>query len=160
LRPLLDDACKLATDKGISCNVECPNDFFIDADSIKLSECFDELIANSIHWFDKPNKKIKIKAIVPAPEPLPEALDRKKNYILIRVIDNGCGIPDTNKEKIFNAFFSTYQHGTGLGLALVRRIIEGHNGEILESGIFGLGADFGIYLPIYGNSENLEKRSD
>jgi signal transduction histidine kinase len=68
--------------------------------------------------------------------------------VLLHVKDNGCGIEVANKQKIFDAFFTTYDHGTGLGLALVRQIIDGHGGGIVESGIPGQGADFEIYLPI------------
>ncbi|MGP8240103.1 MAG: ATP-binding protein, partial [Limisphaerales bacterium] len=82
------------------------------------------------------------------PEPLPSFLDTDAKYVLLHVKDNGCGIQVANKQKIFNAFFTTYDHGTGLGLALVRRIIDGHGGGILESGIPGQGADFEIYLPV------------
>jgi signal transduction histidine kinase len=67
---------------------------------------------------------------------------------LIHFKDNGLGIKIENKEKIFDAFVSTRNHGTGLGLALVRRIIEGHGGAVSEIGIPSEGADFEIYLPL------------
>jgi signal transduction histidine kinase len=60
------------------------------------------------------------------------------------------GVPLENKAKIFDAFYSTYHHGTGLGLALVRRIVEGHGGTVRECGLPGEGADFEIYLPLAG----------
>jgi signal transduction histidine kinase len=98
--------------------------------------------------FDKPEKKFELKAVYPAPEPIPGLLDSTQEYVLIHVKDNGCGIPLSNKQRIFDAFFTTFDHGTGLGLALVRRIIEGHGGTIMETGIPGQGADFEIYLPV------------
>jgi signal transduction histidine kinase len=72
---------------------------------------------------------------------------------LIHVRDNGAGVPLENKTRIFDAFFSTYTHGTGLGLALVRRIVEGHGGAVFERGISGEGADFEIYLPLAGQKQ-------
>jgi len=117
-------------------------------DPDRLLECFDELVANATHWFDKPEKKIELSAVNPAPQPLPGFLDSSKNYVLIYVKDNGCGIQVSNKQSIFDAFFTTSTHGSGLGLALVRRIIDGHGGGIIESGIPGQGADFEIYLPL------------
>jgi len=137
----------LAANQGINCIIDSPSNLIVVADSEKLAECFDELVTNATHWFDKPNRELKIEAIISLPELLPNGLDLTKSYVLISVEDNGCGIPINEKEKIFDAFVGKYQHGTGLGLALVRRIIEGHGGEIFESGIPGKGADFRFYIP-------------
>jgi signal transduction histidine kinase len=148
LRPLLADAAKALGNSGCDFSIECPPGLAIWADSDRISECLDELVANAKHWFDKQEKRMEFKVVFPVPEPLPSFLDTDAQYVLIHVKDNGCGIEVANKQKIFNAFFTTYDHGTGLGLALVRRIIDGHGGGILESGVFGQGADFEIYLPI------------
>jgi signal transduction histidine kinase len=100
-----------------------------------------------MNWLDKPDRTVSIKVIQPAPQPLPDAVDSGNQYALIHFADNGAGVPLENKTRIFDAFFTTRDHGTGLGLALVRRIIEGHEGVIRECGVPGLGADFEIYLP-------------
>ena len=50
-------------------------------------------------------------------------------------------------EQIFAPFFTTYPHGTGLGLSLVQRVIEGHDGVIREIGKPNEGAVFEIFLP-------------
>lgn len=52
------------------------------------------------------------------------------HYIKIYFTDNGCGISDVSLEKIWNPFFTTKEKGTGLGLGLVKKIIESHSGEI------------------------------
>jgi signal transduction histidine kinase len=60
----------------------------------RLSECFDELVRNSIRWFDKSDKKLEIVAIAPAKPPLPPVLDAAKRYVVIHFRDNGLGTID------------------------------------------------------------------
>jgi two-component system, sporulation sensor kinase D len=86
--------------------------------------------------------------IQPTDGPLPESLDSSRSYTLITFKDNGSGVPLEIKNQVFDAFFTKREHGTGIGLALVRRVIEGHDGLIIENGIPGQGAVFEIYLPI------------
>ena len=72
------------------------------------------------------------------------------NQIIIRVSDNGTGIPDSVKQKIFQPFFTTKPtgQGTGLGLSLSYDIItKGHNGEMTVESREGEGTDFVIRLP-------------
>jgi signal transduction histidine kinase len=71
----------------------------------------------------------------------------KKFYVEFR--DTGEGISDANLDRIFEPFFSTKRegHGTGLGLSLVRRTIQGHGGQILVESSAGNGARFTIILP-------------
>ena len=79
------------------------------------------------------------------------------NNILIIVEDNGSGIPDSIKEKIFQPFFSTKPagQGTGLGLSLSYDIItKVHNGELKVKSKEGKGTAFSISLPLGQNSEN------
>ena len=148
LRPLLEDACRMVDGEEVKCEIDCEPNMTVLADPDRLAESFDELARNSTHWFDKPEKQIKIEVIQPARPPFPESLDTAKQYTLIRFSDNGRGVPLQNKQQIFDAFFTKRDHGTGLGLALVRRVIEGHGGLILEDGIPGQGATFEIYLPM------------
>jgi len=148
LKPVIEDSCKTLSSQDIECIIECSDDAMVLGDPERLGECFDELVMNATHWFDKPNKKIEIIVTNPATEPVPAFLDTSRKYILIHFRDNGCGIKVSDKKSIFDAFFTRYDHGTGLGLALVRRIIEGHGGGILETGAPGKGADFEIFLPI------------
>jgi nitrogen fixation/metabolism regulation signal transduction histidine kinase len=76
------------------------------------------------------------------------------NYSLI-IVDNGKGISDENKEKIFEINFTTKEKGMGLGLKLARRFLEGVNGKIhlVESG--SSGTTFEITIPKYTSSENV-----
>ena len=68
--------------------------------------------------------------------------------IRIDVIDQGEGIGADEITKIFQPFFSTKERGTGMGLAICRRIIEGHDGEIAVESAPNQGATFSVLLPI------------
>ena len=64
------------------------------------------------------------------------------------VEDNGPGIDPEQREKIFRPFYSTKLHGTGLGLPICMRIVEGHGGRLTVQSEPGRGARFIVYLPI------------
>ncbi|KJU87028.1 sensor histidine kinase [Candidatus Magnetobacterium bavaricum] len=153
LRPMLDNACHSIENTDIKCKIEFDDNITVMGDPDKLTECLDELLANAKHWLDKPEKSITITVTNPATKPIPYFLDSANDYVLIQIQDNGCGVASHEKERIFDAFFTKNPHGTGLGLALVRRVIEGHGGAIAESGIPGSGAIFKLYLPTYKAKE-------
>jgi signal transduction histidine kinase len=71
------------------------------------------------------------------------------DQIQITVSDNGPGIPDDIKDKIFQPFFTTKPtgQGTGLGLSLAYDIVKTHGGEISVKSKTGMGTDFIINLP-------------
>jgi len=65
------------------------------------------------------------------------------------VEDNGSGIPEAARDKIFDLLFSTKKsRGTGLGLAIVKKVIDEHGGQILVKSAIGEGTKFIIVLPI------------
>jgi len=72
------------------------------------------------------------------------------DHVKITVADEGCGIPEQDKEKIFTPFFTTKKHGTGLGLCISKRIIEEHaDGSLSMKSKEGKGTSFKISLPVY-----------
>ncbi len=75
--------------------------------------------------------------------------DENKNY-QIEIRDNGCGIHKENLKKIFNPFFTTKEKGSGLGLSIVRKIIEGHQGAITIESEEGQGTRVKVLLPRSG----------
>jgi two-component system, NtrC family, sensor kinase len=77
------------------------------------------------------------------------------SFIYVSITDNGCGIPEENVNKIFEAFFTTKEvgKGTGLGLSLTYDIIKKHNGKIDVRSQVGVGTEFTITLPIGGVDE-------
>ena len=69
------------------------------------------------------------------------------NEIAVDLIDTGCGMDADTLEHIFDAFFSTKKGGSGLGLAMVQKIIEAHNGRIAVQSEPNYGTQFTIILP-------------
>ncbi len=65
----------------------------------------------------------------------------------ISVTDNGPGVPNNVADRVFRPFFTTKAHGTGLGLALVQKIIVTHNGRVTAGNDDGGGARFVVTLP-------------
>jgi CheY-like chemotaxis protein len=61
--------------------------------------------------------------------------------------DDGVGIPPENLQKIFDAFYTTKKHGTGLGLATVLTVVRKHGGQISVNTAVGVGTAFTVYLP-------------
>lgn len=76
--------------------------------------------------------------------------ERKDNQVLIRIIDNGSGIPEAIKDKIFQPFFTTKPtgEGTGLGLSLAYDIVKAHDGELKVETKETEGSEFIINFPI------------
>lgn len=72
-----------------------------------------------------------------------------KKVVCIYVADEGPGVPDALKEKIFSPFFTTKARGTGLGLAVVRKAVGRHKGKMFIHNRATGGAIFEIYLTIY-----------
>jgi two-component system sensor histidine kinase FlrB len=67
--------------------------------------------------------------------------------LVIEVADQGPGVPEDSRNKIFEAFYTGKTQGTGLGLAVVRRVIEQHNGTISVEANPGGGALFRAEIP-------------
>jgi signal transduction histidine kinase len=78
------------------------------------------------------------------------AEDKKIGFLSVQVSDTGTGIPSHILGSIFNPFFTTKAtgHGTGLGLAVSKGIIEKHGGHIEAKSVEGEGSSFTIHLPL------------
>ncbi len=75
-----------------------------------------------------------------------------KDYCHLTITDNGIGFENEFKERIFEVFQKLHGKeeyaGSGVGLAIVKKIVENHNGFITATGTLGHGAEFDIYLPV------------
>ncbi|RLD70295.1 MAG: hypothetical protein DRJ10_20525, partial [Bacteroidetes bacterium] len=106
----------------------------------ELNQVWTNLIHNSIYAMQE---KGKLEIIV----------SKTDTDIVVKIKDNGKGISDEIQDKVFDAFFTTKPtgEGSGLGLDIVKKIIEKHNGTIDFESKEGDGTEFRVVLPI-GNS--------
>jgi signal transduction histidine kinase len=91
----------------------------------------------------------KAKSAGPEYQPAVTLMTRKEgSKVLITISDNGTGIPDSVKEKIFQPFFTTKPagEGTGLGLSMSYDIVKAHGGEMVVRSVAGEGSEFIIQL--------------
>jgi signal transduction histidine kinase len=112
----------------------------INVDHLQLLEVFENLITNAIKA-QKNGGKIIFRS------ELAKDLLNDKSMIKLSVEDFGCGILEEDKEKIFQAGFSKDVRSSGVGLAIVKEIIENHRGKIIVDSEFGKGSKFTIILP-------------
>jgi signal transduction histidine kinase len=71
----------------------------------------------------------------------------ENGQVLISVSDTGVGLPQQQADKIFNAFFTTKTHGTGMGLRISHSIVESHGGRLWATDNSPRGATFQFTLP-------------
>lgn len=104
----------------------------LEADNSLVEQVLINLVVNAMEALkDKPNARILLSASV-----------SDKQKILLKVSDNGPGIPEEIKENIFIPFFSTRKNGSGIGLSLCKQIMMLHKGNIQVHSILGEGTVF------------------
>ncbi len=72
---------------------------------------------------------------------------RQGDVAVVEVVDTGCGIASSNMDRMFRPYFTTKKGGTGMGLPMVRRIVEEHGGQVNFDSIEGKGSRFVMLLP-------------
>lgn len=109
----------------------------IIADKYRIQQLFQNLIGNAVTYIDKPNGLVEVDFSI-----------EKKHYIF-SIKDNGPGIAKENQEKIFKVFqsFTKNEKSTGIGLSIVKRIVDNYNGEIWIESQLTVGTTFFIKLP-------------
>ena len=91
---------------------------------------------------------------------LPQPVSGK--YVVLSVADTGCGIPPELRDRIYEPFFTTKEHGkgTGLGLSTVLTIVQSHHGFLELSSEVGRGTVFNVYLPAARTGETGAARTE
>ncbi len=108
----------------------------------QLHQVFINLVTNACHAMPRGAGTLTVRA------------SHDGEMVRVRVSDNGRGIPDASRDRVFEPFFSTKGEGkgTGLGLSIVRNIIQQHGGEITLVSRLGQGTTFEVALPIAGGA--------
>jgi len=121
---------------------------------VQFRQLIYNLIWNSLK-FSKPERdpRIKIKSKIEKRSKLKRGKGSPKiNYHHITYSDNGIGFEPQYNERVFEIFQRLHSkekyHGTGMGLAICKRIVENHNGTITASGELNKGVRFDIYIPV------------
>lgn len=145
-KALVDDVFRQtqpeATVKSRTMKLSLPETpIIISADEPQLREAISNLMTNAIKYTNE-GGLIKVRAYF------------DMEHIVFEVEDNGIGIPLDQQERLFQPFYRAKTRetqnidGTGLGLHLVKNIIERHKGKMHFSSEYGTGSTFGFYLPL------------
>lgn len=120
----------------------------LQCDEKKLKRAFSELIENAVS-FQPEGGEVRIASRLLGPEERAmERLAPGREIVQIEFADRGPGVAADLKEKIFQPFFTSRVKGMGLGLSIVKGIVEAHQGLLRETGQAGEGARFLILLPV------------
>ncbi len=140
LRALIPEVLELYQDfENVNIYLETPPDdqpMPVFADNNQLRRVFTNLISNAVQSYGKgETATIRIRCI------------RETDYFKTEITDWGSGVTEQDKAHIFNPYFTTKAKGMGLGLAMVKNIIESFNGSVSFISEEGQGSTFFVYLP-------------
>ncbi len=122
----------------------------IDGDHHQLSQVFMNLLTNAFEALDG-HGRVTIAAAAKAADHDPVLAGEPmapRTVVVVDVSDDGPGVPVDLSDRIFNPFFTTKPTGSGLGLPIVRKIVDAHDGRIDLSSEPGRGARFRVTLPV------------
>jgi signal transduction histidine kinase len=137
-----------AKTKGVLLQLIPPNHPvpLVEVDEQKTRQAIMNLIDNAIYYTPKGEVKIY--------------LDSDHDHVTLKVVDNGIGVPEKQKDKLFQKFYradnarNERPNGNGVGLYLVKRVIEDQGGKIIFESAEGKGSTFGFSLPIKSSITN------
>ena len=108
----------------------------VDADRFRVQQLFQNLISNAVNYIDKPIGTVEV------------SCEEDSKHFIFSIKDNGPGIAQENQEKIFKIFQSLEksEKSTGLGLSIVKKIVDNYNGKIWIESEIGKGTTFFVQL--------------
>lgn len=135
--------------QGCRIIIEIPEQLDCMADRQQLQTVFIHLLENSCAASSQTMQPVVIRA--------QEIIQEEQNLISVQVIDQGPGIGDDIRDRIFTPFFSTREDSTGLGLAIVRQLLDNINGTITVVDQEDAGCVMEIFLPLPSSPEDIAK---
>ncbi len=158
LRDILIDVVEnirvLAAKKKLTLNVQIPDQaLWVEGDRIRLMQIFENLLSNAIKYTRVGTVSLEV--------------EKYELAVMIRVRDSGIGISEQDQERLFQKFFRTEESltladgGTGLGLTIVKALVDAHHGQIAVESEIKKGSTFTVTLPLDADrmQENLRERN-
>ena len=144
----INDTLKLMkiNDDSIDISFKCSDKIFIKADNEQINRVFINLIKNSIESLNEKHQKIS-----DFDKKINIEINEINDYIEILIIDNGTGFKNKNLSDVIKPYFTTKKNGSGLGLSIVVKIINDHNGTI-EFMDYNKGAKIKLTFPKLNDS--------
>ena len=122
---------------GVSIKFESDKQINFSLDKQLMKQVLINLIKNALEAFDHTEEKQEI--VITS--------SRQKHKLIISIWNNGCTIPAINLFRIWDLYFTTKESGSGIGLALCKKIVEVHGGHISVQSHLKKGTEFRIVLP-------------
>ena len=131
-----------ASQKNMQIAISCPEQLpQVYADTNRIEQVINNLLSN-VMKYSQPGTDISLR------------LSHENDKIIVLVADQGLGIPEKEQDKLFRAFGKTSvqpaskkERSTGLGLLIVKKIIEAHDGRVWFKSEPGKGTEFFFFLP-------------
>jgi two-component system sensor histidine kinase BaeS len=124
-----------AGERRTAIDVECDGAVFVNADPDRLTQIMLNLVSNALNAVGDEGRVV-LKG------------SSKNDETVIRVIDNGKGIREEDLPLIFERFFSATEEGLGVGLSIVKELVQAHGGRIEVRSKLGEGSEFTVLLPL------------
>lgn len=140
IEKIIDNTMKLLENDKFDIKFNFDKELYVTLDKIKIGQAFYNLLINAVNHTGE-DKKIIVNQLA------------EKNDVIVEIIDSGCGIEKTDINLIWKRYYRTDNShkrgvvGTGIGLSLVKEIIEKHHGECGVESEIGFGSKFWFKVP-------------
>jgi len=122
-------------EKGVALELRCEGDLTVNADPERLSQIITNLLSNALRATQQGDSVLI-------------TLQRRNDNVVIEVRDTGCGIDQKDLPFIFERFYKGKDGSLGLGLTIVRELVEAHGGRIEARSEYGRSSSFTVFLPL------------